>query len=151
MGYFLYRFDLIEKRKEHTPPSITLSRDHLQRLLTSLSDHPFKRPSTPLDIALVHITLSSTHPSERQPQRTPSIVTTHPYPQGETSSIASPKSTEPNLAAGGQQISQMGGLGGSRAHRLEYRFWLVLAIGAGAVGSFMAVVVFAVGQYRKVR
>ena len=39
---------------------------------------------------------------------------------------------------------------GPRSHRVEYRFWMVLAIGAGAVGSFMAVVVFAWGQYRKV-
>lgn len=44
-------------------------------------------------------------------------------------------------------ISRMGGPGRNHA---QYRFWLVMAIGAGAVGSFLAVVVFAVGQYRKV-
>eukprot|EP00752_Nemacystus_decipiens_P017759 g15922.t1 len=79
--------------------------------------------------------------------------------QGETHSNGnpsvakpSPESTDhkPNLAAAanGGQLSQMGRVG-PRSHRVEYRFWMVLAIGAGAVGSFMAVVVFAVGQYRK--
>lgn len=48
-----------------------------------------------------------------------------------------------------QDIDRIGGSPG--LSREEYRFWTVLAIGAGAVGSFMAVVVFAVGQYRKVR
>eukprot|EP00904_Undaria_pinnatifida_P013501 jgi/Undpi1/9281/HiC_scaffold_26.g11739.m1 len=44
----------------------------------------------------------------------------------------------------------MGRLGsGPGPNRAEYRFWTVLAIGAGAVGSFLAVVVFAVGQYKK--
>lgn len=46
-------------------------------------------------------------------------------------------------------LARIGGTS-SKSSRAEYRFWLVLAIGAGAVGSFMAVVVFAVGQYRKV-
>lgn len=57
----------------------------------------------------------------------------------------------PNLAKV-QAPLKMDQLGGSRfgPGRAEYRLWTVLAIGAGAVGSFMAVVVFAVGQYRKV-
>lgn len=57
-----------------------------------------------------------------------------------------------NLAKKQLNAQEMDQLGGPRPGlgRAEYRFWVVLAIGAGAVGSFMAVVVFAVGQYRKV-
>lgn len=40
-------------------------------------------------------------------------------------------------------------IGGNMDMRRQ-RSWLVLGIGVGAVGSFLAAVAFAVGQYRKV-
>ncbi|CAM9180828.1 unnamed protein product [Ectocarpus sp. 12 AP-2014] len=69
--------------------------------------------------------------------------------QDETPTAPSTNESAHILAAKQQSaISRMGGPGRNRA---QYRFWLVMAIGAGAVGSFLAVVVFAVGQYRKER
>ncbi|CAM9464992.1 unnamed protein product [Ectocarpus sp. 8 AP-2014] len=67
--------------------------------------------------------------------------------QDETPAAASTNESTHILAAKQQSpISRMGGPGRNRA---QYRFWLVMGIGAAAVGSFLAVVVFAVGQYRK--
>ncbi|CBJ31569.1 expressed unknown protein [Ectocarpus siliculosus] len=69
--------------------------------------------------------------------------------QDETPAAASTNSSAHILAAKEQSpMSRMGGPGRDRA---QYRFWLVMAIGGVAVGSFLAVVVFAVGQYRKER
>ncbi|CAM9271904.1 unnamed protein product [Scytosiphon promiscuus] len=63
---------------------------------------------------------------------------------GKKSSSSAPHDEEPSPPV----LARIGGTA-SKSSREEYRFWVVLAIGAGAVGSFMAVVVFAVGQYRK--
>ncbi|CAM9436478.1 unnamed protein product [Ectocarpus fasciculatus] len=55
------------------------------------------------------------------------------------------------MLAAKQQPSALTRMGGPGSNRAQYRFWLVMAIGAAAVGSFLAVVVIAVGQYRKER
>ncbi|CAB1106201.1 unnamed protein product [Ectocarpus sp. CCAP 1310/34] len=70
-------------------------------------------------------------------------------PQDEIPAAASTNESAHILAA--KQQSAMSRMGGPGRNRAQYRFWLVMAIGAGAVGSFLAVVVFAVGQYRKER
>lgn len=69
--------------------------------------------------------------------------------QGEhVSSSAKPNlSARPNVA---QRIDRMGGGSGS-ARDSQQRSWVVLGIGVGAIGSFLAAVAFAVGQYQKVR
>lgn len=48
-----------------------------------------------------------------------------------------------------QSIERIGGGLGSKGER-QRRSWLVLGIGVGAVGSFLAAVAFAVRQYREV-
>lgn len=70
-------------------------------------------------------------------------------PQVENPDTGKPPNLAKKKVEGSPELNQLGGARPGLG-RAEYRFWIVLAIGAGAVGSFMAVVVFAVGQYRKV-
>lgn len=64
---------------------------------------------------------------------------------------ASTSKRKPSFAAAraAQKVDRVGG-SSSTGNGANDRFWTVLAVGAGAVGSFLAVAVFAIYQYRKV-